>query len=96
MKVLTVFAHNDPRYFCGALLKRFDQSLRDAGHTNEVVDLYAIGFDPALRNRDRPNWIDDSVPDDVLEYMNIKQSPSADDATRRRHLGRAFALGREF
>jgi NAD(P)H dehydrogenase (quinone) len=72
MRVLTLYAHDNPRSFCHALLERFDAGLRDAGHDNEVVDLHAIGFDPVLRARDRPNWIDDSVPDDVLARMNME------------------------
>ena len=74
MRVLTIYAHHDPRSFCHAVLQRFTEGLRDAGHASEVVDLYAIRFDPVLRDRDRPNWIDDSVPDDVLEHWNVKQS----------------------
>lgn len=42
--------------------------------TTRSSTLYAIGFDPVLREHDRPNWIDDSVPDDVLEYMNVEQA----------------------
>ena len=74
MRVLTIYAHHDPRSFCHAVLERFTEGVRDAGHTSEVVDLYAIKFDPMYRDHDRPNWIDDSVPDDVLEHWNIKQS----------------------
>jgi NAD(P)H dehydrogenase (quinone) len=74
MRVLTIYAHHDPRSFCRAVLQRFTEGLRDAGHASEVVDLYAIRFDPALRDQDRPNWIDDSVPDDVLEHWNVKQA----------------------
>jgi NAD(P)H dehydrogenase (quinone) len=74
MKVLTIYAHHNPRSFCHAVLERFDAGLRDAGHSNEVVDLHAIGFDPVLRDQDGPNWIDDSVPDDVLAQMNVRQS----------------------
>ncbi len=74
MKVLTVYAHHNPRSFCHAVLERFCAGLADAGHTNEVVDLHAIGFDPVLRAEDQPNWIDDSVPDDVLANWNIEQS----------------------
>lgn len=70
MRVLTIYAHHDPRSFCHAVLERFTEGLRDAGHAGEVVDLYAIGFDPALRDHDRPNWIDESVPDDVLEQAD--------------------------
>lgn len=74
MKVLTVYAHHNPRSFCHAVLERFDAGLRDAGHASEIVDLHAIGFDPVLREPDQPNWIDDSVPDDVLAHMNVRQS----------------------
>jgi NAD(P)H dehydrogenase (quinone) len=74
MKVLTIYAHHNPRSFCHALLDRFTEGLRDAGHESEVVDLYAIGFDPVLSDRDGPSWIDDSVPDDVLEHMSVKRS----------------------
>jgi NAD(P)H dehydrogenase (quinone) len=74
MKVLTVYAHHDRNSFCHAVLERFCAGLHDAGHSNEVVDLYAIKFDPVLRAHDRPNWIDDSVPDDVLAHWNIEEA----------------------
>lgn len=74
MNVLTIYAHHNPRSFCHALLERFDAGLHDAGHTNEVVDLYAIRFNPVFDDRDAPDWIDDSVPDDVLEHMELRRS----------------------
>ncbi|HSN34328.1 MAG TPA: NAD(P)H-dependent oxidoreductase [Ideonella sp.] len=74
MKVLTVYAHHNPRSFCHAVLERFDAGLREAGHANEIVDLHAIGYDPVLRDRDAPNWIDDSVPDDVLAHMDLPRA----------------------
>jgi NAD(P)H dehydrogenase (quinone) len=74
MKVLTIYAHHNPRSFCHAVLERFSEGLRDAGHTNEVVDLYAIGFNPVFGDRDGPDWIDDSVPDDVLAHMHVKRT----------------------
>jgi NAD(P)H dehydrogenase (quinone) len=74
MKVLTIYAHHNPRSFCHTLLERFSEGLRDAGHTNEVVDQYAIRFNPVFHDRDGPDWIDDSVPDDVLEHMHVKRS----------------------
>lgn len=73
MRVLTIYAHHQRNSFCHAVLLRFTEGLRDAGHTGEVVDLHAIGFDPVLREHDEPNWIDDSVPDDVLEHMGLEQ-----------------------
>lgn len=74
MKVLTIYAHHNPRSFCHAVLESFCAGLNDAGHSNEVIDLHAMGFDPVFRDHDGPNWIDDSVPDDVLEYMKVEKS----------------------
>jgi NAD(P)H dehydrogenase (quinone) len=74
MRVLTIYAHHNRRSFCHALLERFTEGLREAGHTNEIVDLHAIGFDAVLRDRDTPSWIDEGMPDDVLEHWNVKAS----------------------
>ncbi len=73
MRVLTIYAHHNPSSFCHAILERFSDGLRDAGHVHEVVDLHAIHFDPVLRDHDEPNWIDDSVPDDVLGSMRFSE-----------------------
>jgi NAD(P)H dehydrogenase (quinone) len=73
MKVLTLFAHPSSRSFCRAVLERFDAGLRDAGHVNEIVDLYAIGFDPVLRERDSPNWMDEGAPEQILEGMHLRE-----------------------
>jgi len=73
MNVLTVFAHPGQGSLCHAILARFDAGLREAGHTNEIVDLYAIGFDPVLRDRDNPNWMDPEAPDEILEAMHLEE-----------------------
>jgi NAD(P)H dehydrogenase (quinone) len=73
VNVLTVFAHPGSRSFCHAVLDRFDAGLRDAGHTNEIVDLYAMGFDPILRPRDGPSWLTETIPDDMLERMRLRK-----------------------
>jgi NAD(P)H dehydrogenase (quinone) len=74
MHVLTVYAHPDPKSFCHAVLEQFSAGLREAGHTNEVVDLYAIGFDPVLRPRDNPNWLTETIPDDMLDRMRLREA----------------------
>lgn len=74
MRVLSLYAHHNPRSFCHAVLERFCEGLRDAEHSNEVVDLHATGFNPVLHDRDSPDWIDDSVPDNVLERMHVRLS----------------------
>jgi putative NADPH-quinone reductase len=73
MKVLTVFAHPGSGSLCHGVLERFDAGLRAAGHTNEIVDLYAIRFDPVLRERDNPNWMDADAPDDVIASMHLRE-----------------------
>jgi NAD(P)H dehydrogenase (quinone) len=73
MKVLTVYAHPSRNSFCHAVLERFTAGLRAAGHTSEVLDLYAIGFDPVFRVRDFAAFVDENLPVDVLERMKLKQ-----------------------
>jgi len=73
MKVLTIYAHPSPTSFCHAVLGRFDAGLRDAGHVNEIVDLHAIGFDPVLRGRDSPNWMDADAPEEIVERWHLRE-----------------------
>jgi NAD(P)H dehydrogenase (quinone) len=73
MKVLTVYAHQNPRSFCHAVLERFTAGLADAGHENEVVDLYASKFDPVFRDRDAASYTSGNVPPDILELMDLEQ-----------------------
>lgn len=62
MKILIVYAHSNPKSFCHALLEQFTKGLEDADHTYEVIDLYAMRFNPVLTARDWPDWIDESMP----------------------------------
>ena len=73
MRVLTVYAHHSPRSFCHSVLERFTEGLTDAGHTSEVVDLYAIRFDPVFRERDVASYIGADIPPRVLDRMDLHQ-----------------------
>ncbi len=73
MRVLTVYAHPNPKSFCHAILERFTQGLEDGGHVNEVVDLYAIRFDPVFRMADYASYVHESIPPEILEQMDLKQ-----------------------
>jgi NAD(P)H dehydrogenase (quinone) len=73
MKVLTVIANPNPKSFCHTILQQFTAGLKDAGHTSEVVDLYAIRFDPVFRPPDFASYVHESMPLDILEQMNLKQ-----------------------
>lgn len=52
MKVLLVYAHPEPLSFGAALRDRSVQALQAAGHTVQVSDLYAMGFEPVARASD--------------------------------------------
>jgi NAD(P)H dehydrogenase (quinone) len=73
VKVLTVYAHPDPRSFCHAVLEQFTAGLHEAGHGVQVVDLYAIKFDPVFRTRDMASYLHEDMPPDILDAMNLKQ-----------------------
>ena len=73
MNVLTVYAHPNPKSFCHAILQQFTKGLEEAGHTSEVVDLYAIRFDPVFRMQDFASYVHESMPLEILEDMNLKQ-----------------------
>jgi NAD(P)H dehydrogenase (quinone) len=74
MKILTVIANPNPKSFCHAILEQFTKGLKDAGHTSEVVDLYAIRFDPVFRTQDFASYVHESMPLEILDQMNLKQS----------------------
>lgn len=73
MRVLTVYAHPNPRSFCHAVLEQFTRGLADAGHVSDIVDLYAIRFDPVFRMRDFASYVHESMPSEILESMNLRQ-----------------------
>ncbi len=73
MKVLTIIANPNPKSFCHAILQQFTAGLKDAGHTSEAIDLYAIRFDPVFRTADFASYVHESMPLEILEQMNLKQ-----------------------
>ena len=74
MNIMTVIANPNPKSFSHAILQRFDAGLKNAGHTNDIVDLYAIRFDPVFRTRDFASYIHESIPPDMLEQMDLMKS----------------------
>lgn len=73
MRVLTVYAHPDPKSFSHAVLEEFTRGLRDSGHEPDVLDLYAMKFDPVFTSADAATWLDPDMPADILERMNPRQ-----------------------
>ena len=75
MKVLVVYAHPNPQSFNHAILESFTKGLAEAGHTYEIVDLYAIKFNPCLSGEDFGKFMQGKVPDDVrAQQEKISQS----------------------
>lgn len=74
MNILTIYANPNRKSFCHAILEQFTHGLEEAGHTHEVVDLYAMRFNPVLNARDFPNWIDENIPLETLKRMILENS----------------------
>jgi len=71
VKVLVVYAHPKPESFCHSILERFTAGLNEAGDSVEVVDLYAIRFNPVHETKDDPSWITPETPLHILERMDL-------------------------
>ena len=74
VKVLTVYAHPNPTSFCHAVLEQFTRGLEDAGHTSEVVDLYAIKFNPVFGRDDYSFFAHESVPRELFDEAELRES----------------------
>ena len=48
MKVLVVYCHPSKNSFTHTIKESFIRGLEDAGHSYEVSDLYAQGFNPVM------------------------------------------------
>ena len=65
--VLVVYAHPNPESFTHAVLDQIVRGLADAGYSYEVLDLYAIGFDPVFSLHDSTQFIHHTLPDGTLD-----------------------------
>jgi NAD(P)H dehydrogenase (quinone) len=72
MRTLVVYAHFNPDSFTHALLEHVTKGLADGGHEHDVVDLYAIGFDPVFGKRDALQFVHDSVPEELLREADLE------------------------
>lgn len=53
MQVLVVHAHPDPESFNALLCRTAVDAMRGAGHHVDVLDLYGLGFRPAMSHEER-------------------------------------------
>ncbi|MEM9332658.1 MAG: NAD(P)H-dependent oxidoreductase [Pseudomonadota bacterium] len=66
MHVLTVLDHPNKDSLSHAVAGRFMEGVREAGHSAELADLHAEGFDPRWSVADLAQFEDRPMPDDVL------------------------------
>lgn len=64
MRVLIIFAHPNAESFTRAVLTQLIKGLHAAGHEADVLDLYAMHFDPVFK------------PTDYLQFLDGSQLPS--------------------
>jgi len=69
MKVLIVYAHPNPQSFNHAILESFTKGLTEAKHTYEVIDLYAIKFNPVLSIEDLVKRSEGKVSDELKGHQ---------------------------
>jgi NAD(P)H dehydrogenase (quinone) len=65
MKVLVVYAHPNQESFNRAVLNAFTRGLETKKLSYEVVDLYAINFQPCLTSKDLAAFQTGNIPDDI-------------------------------
>lgn len=71
--VLVVYAHPNPQSFTHAVLDQIVRGLVDAGHSYEVLDLYAIGFNPVFSLHDSTQFIHHTLPEGTLDRDTLKR-----------------------
>ena len=75
MRVLIVYAHPSPQSFNRAVLDAFTKGLAEGHHPYEVVDLYAVRFNPCLGTEDLAKFMAGKTPEDVKEQQEkVSQS----------------------
>lgn len=79
MHVLTILDHPDQASFTSAIAKEFCTGAEFAGHTTELADLHAEGFDPRWSIADVNGDSSGQAPEDVL--------------AEQARIGRADAIG---
>lgn len=70
MRILIIYAHPNPDSFNHAILGAFTEGLSEAGHTYEVVDLYAADFEPRLTFAELGALREGRKYDDVRAYQD--------------------------
>lgn len=68
---VAILAHPDPGSFNAAIARTYIETVQACGQAVVLRDLYGLGFDPVLKNCERPDRRDFSVSADVREELAI-------------------------
>jgi NAD(P)H dehydrogenase (quinone) len=68
---VVVLAHPDPHSFNALVANAYCAAVRECGQDAIVRDLYAMGFDPVLKNVERPNEHDFTLATDVEAELDV-------------------------
>ena len=95
MHILVVYAHPNPKSFTHAILEQVVRGLGDAGHSHEVLDLYAIDFQPVFSLHDLSQFVHDTTPETMLDRDELARA-IVDGAGNplRRFLARRWVRGK--
>jgi NAD(P)H dehydrogenase (quinone) len=66
-----ILAHPDPGSFNAAMARAYCDAVRDYGQAAEIRDLYAMGFDPLLKNSERPDRSGTKLSPDVEAELEV-------------------------
>ena len=79
MKVLVVLAHPNPDSFSHAIVDKVSATLADCDHSVSVIDLYAIGYSPAMTRAELAAYPTSTPAIDpmVIEHTRLIQEFSA-------------------
>ncbi len=67
MHILTILDHPNPASFSAAVAEQFSIGAKAAGHTVEIADLHAEGFNPVFTMADTDTRDHSPAPQDVLQ-----------------------------
>jgi len=66
---IVVLAHPDPQSFNATIADTYCQTVRECGQESILRDLYAIGFDPVLKDSERPGTQGFALSKDVRDEL---------------------------
>lgn len=93
--VLVVYAHPNPASFTHAVLEQVVRGLAEGGHSYEVLDLYALGFDPVFSQHDSAQFVHHTTPEEVLDRAALERAlVDAAGNPVKRFLARRWVQGR--